>query len=258
MEAPPAAGPRPASQRSVDSEVAREAVVESILAADSLYEVLQVTRAEAQSNRVLRKAYLKRSMECHPDKTSHPRATEAFQRVAEAYDTLGDSLKRAQYDAREQTSSPYNFRQHGDTVVMEMSADQAFAMFAQAMNQYAEEHGIEHERQTTIFDHLASAFLYVDGWINPQHHNPTPAPGSQRQSDGSQRSAASGGPGVGSNPGPEEEAPPETRLQAWARSLATMGSIVSTASQIIRVQRERERQEEEESTRRQGDGPSRA
>eukprot|EP00512_Aurantiochytrium_limacinum_P004680 CAMPEP_0171503222 /NCGR_PEP_ID=MMETSP0958-20121227/10740_1 /TAXON_ID=87120 /ORGANISM="Aurantiochytrium limacinum, Strain ATCCMYA-1381" /LENGTH=270 /DNA_ID=CAMNT_0012038617 /DNA_START=89 /DNA_END=901 /DNA_ORIENTATION=+ len=250
MNGASASSGRPTSTRSVDSQAARDAVIDSILEAETLYEVLQVKKTDDLSAAVLRKAYLKRSMQCHPDKSSHPRATEAFQRVAEAYDTLSDGLKRAQYDTRRQYErQPYNMSQHGDTVVMEMTAEQAFDMFAQAMDQYAEEHGIEHERQTTIFDHLASAFLFVDGWINPQVNRSAQrgndSQGSDSQGNPATSQSASDSTGAGQNAATEEESNPPSRLQTWARHLATMGSIVSTASQIIRVQRERERQEEE-------------
>lgn len=79
MNGASASSGRPTSTRSVDSQAARDAVIDSILEAETLYEVLQVKKTDDLSAAVLRKAYLKRSMQCHPDKSSHPRATEAFQ-----------------------------------------------------------------------------------------------------------------------------------------------------------------------------------
>jgi curved DNA-binding protein CbpA len=72
--------------------------VERILAAKTLYEVLGVD-PKALDFSALRKAYLSTSVKVHPDKNPHPDATAAFQRVAEAWNTLSDDSARAAYDA---------------------------------------------------------------------------------------------------------------------------------------------------------------
>jgi curved DNA-binding protein CbpA len=72
--------------------------IDRILNATDHYEVLGVERdAEAAS---LRKAYLRRSVQVHPDKNSDPRATTAFQKVALAWQVLSDDDARAEYDVR--------------------------------------------------------------------------------------------------------------------------------------------------------------
>ncbi|CAB9502257.1 DnaJ homolog subfamily B member 9 [Seminavis robusta] len=79
-------------------------VVESILNAKTLYDVLGVD-AKNLDKAVLRKAYLKTSVAVHPDKCQHAQATQAFQRVAEAWGTLSDDGARAEYDAELRNSS---------------------------------------------------------------------------------------------------------------------------------------------------------
>ncbi|KAH8045453.1 chaperone [Aureococcus anophagefferens] len=57
-----------------------------ILAAPSFYDVLEVSRSADEAH--VRKCYLKVSLRVHPDRNADPRAKAAFQRVAEAYETL--------------------------------------------------------------------------------------------------------------------------------------------------------------------------
>ena len=60
------------------------------------YEVLGVNR-EADAEEIKR-AYRKLARELHPDVNKAPDASEKFNEVQEAYDTLSDEQKRAQYD----------------------------------------------------------------------------------------------------------------------------------------------------------------
>lgn len=76
-------------------------LIQSILSASNHYQVLGIDDKPATlTQTALRKAYLKRSVQVHPDKNASPHATEAFQRVAEAWNVLSDDETRAQYDAR--------------------------------------------------------------------------------------------------------------------------------------------------------------
>mmetsp|Transcript_10076 Transcript_10076/g.17720 ORF Transcript_10076/g.17720 Transcript_10076/m.17720 type:complete len:217 (-) Transcript_10076:112-762(-) len=204
-----------------------------ILEKTSLYDVLGVSSKASQAD--LRKAYLQRSMQCHPDKSDHPKATEAFQRVAEAYDILSDIGKRREYDL----SSGSGFREYSSTSVHVMSAEEAFTMFSEAMAQYAQDQGIEFERRDTVFDTLASGLLFVDNWLNRS---------GERGFLGEENTQNSSDAGNSRSNHPNQEQEPGTesisRLQWWARSLNTMGSIVSTASQIVIAERERERARE--------------
>ncbi|KAJ2714650.1 hypothetical protein H4R19_001617 [Coemansia spiralis] len=52
----------------------------------------------------IRTAYMRRAVEVHPDRSPSPTATREFQELAEAYHTLGDSARRAEYDRQHGTS----------------------------------------------------------------------------------------------------------------------------------------------------------
>mmetsp|Transcript_24927 Transcript_24927/g.40401 ORF Transcript_24927/g.40401 Transcript_24927/m.40401 type:complete len:213 (-) Transcript_24927:3578-4216(-) len=200
-------------------------VVDEVLESTSLYRVLGVNPDIPGSE--LRKAYLKRSMKCHPDKCAHPRATEAFQHVAEAYEILSDPAKRSEYDiTTNRGNSSHVFGQHN----IEVTPEQAFNMFAQAMEQIARDKGINYERKDTVFDSLAWGFRYVDSWINPLEEDKKENDTADKSKDADKEKG--------------ENNVPLSRLQYWANNLVTMGTIVSTASSIVKAQRE-EREAEE-------------
>jgi molecular chaperone DnaJ len=61
------------------------------------YELLQVDRSADE--RVLKSAYRKLAMECHPDRNGGcPEAEKRFKAISEAYECLKDPQKRAAYD----------------------------------------------------------------------------------------------------------------------------------------------------------------
>ncbi|KAJ1729883.1 hypothetical protein LPJ61_003308 [Coemansia biformis] len=53
----------------------------------------------------IRAAYMKRALEAHPDRNPSPTATHEFQELADAYYTLSDGARRAEYDRRRGGSS---------------------------------------------------------------------------------------------------------------------------------------------------------
>lgn len=63
----------------------------------SFYEILGVQETASQEE--IKKAYRQLSLKYHPDKNPNdPSVVEKFQKVNEAYETLGDAEKRNQYD----------------------------------------------------------------------------------------------------------------------------------------------------------------
>ena len=71
------------------------------------YEVLGV--AKDASDDEIKKAYRKLSKKYHPDINKEPDADEKFKEVAEAYEILSDSQKRAAYDQYGHASTDPNF-----------------------------------------------------------------------------------------------------------------------------------------------------
>jgi len=60
------------------------------------YQVLGVPRGA--STEEIRKAYRRLAFQCHPDRNHEAGAEARFKEISEAYETLGDTRKRARYD----------------------------------------------------------------------------------------------------------------------------------------------------------------
>ncbi|KAF9986417.1 hypothetical protein BGZ75_001841 [Mortierella antarctica] len=76
----------------------RHKVVDDILETENLYRVLAVSRSATGEE--IRRAYIAKSRVCHPDKfPEYPRATEAFQKLSLAYETLSKPSSRFVYDS---------------------------------------------------------------------------------------------------------------------------------------------------------------
>lgn len=94
---------------------------------ETFYNILGVD--EKATHEEIKKAYRNLSFKFHPDKNpGNPDATSKFQKISEAYETLGDSQKREEYDMM--SKNPF-FRQHGGAGAggMEVPMDDIFKMF---------------------------------------------------------------------------------------------------------------------------------
>ncbi|KAI9310646.1 DnaJ domain-containing protein [Dichotomocladium elegans] len=80
--------------------------VEDILNAQDYYQALGVPKDASAEN--IRRAYIRRSRVCHPDKfvPPYPRATESFQLLSLAYETLSNSSSKLMYDLSSRQTSP--------------------------------------------------------------------------------------------------------------------------------------------------------
>ena len=86
--------------------MSNNADIDCVLSAQDYYEILGIQPEDALDDAILRKAYLRRSVKVHPDKNDgDPRATQAFQRVTQAYNVLSDERSRAEYDRHGENSS---------------------------------------------------------------------------------------------------------------------------------------------------------
>ena len=94
---------------------------------DNFYETLGVDEKATQED--IKKAYRRLSYKHHPDKNpNNPEATSMFQKISEAYETLGDPQKRDGYNmARKNPFMRMNNNGNGNP--MEVPMDEIFSMF---------------------------------------------------------------------------------------------------------------------------------
>ncbi|KAG1150780.1 hypothetical protein G6F37_007753 [Rhizopus arrhizus] len=64
---------------------------------EDYYQILGVSRDSTEDE--IKKAYRKQALKWHPDRNNDPSAKVQFQKIAEAFETLGDPAKRQEYDA---------------------------------------------------------------------------------------------------------------------------------------------------------------
>lgn len=84
----------------------RADILNIVLSSHDLYSILGVSKSASLDKMSLRRAYLSRSKDCHPDKfPNNPDATHAFQKVAVAYDILSKPASKRLYDSRSPKSS---------------------------------------------------------------------------------------------------------------------------------------------------------
>eukprot|EP00531_Pseudo-nitzschia_arenysensis_P001996 CAMPEP_0116124890 /NCGR_PEP_ID=MMETSP0329-20121206/5523_1 /TAXON_ID=697910 /ORGANISM="Pseudo-nitzschia arenysensis, Strain B593" /LENGTH=539 /DNA_ID=CAMNT_0003618903 /DNA_START=113 /DNA_END=1729 /DNA_ORIENTATION=+ len=82
------------SSSSANDSSSSNPLLDEIMRQEDLYEILGVSKTA--TDREITKAYRKRCVQTHPDKTGGDR--RAFDKVAEAYDVLSDSTKRQTYN----------------------------------------------------------------------------------------------------------------------------------------------------------------
>ncbi|KAI8098682.1 uncharacterized protein BX664DRAFT_367584 [Halteromyces radiatus] len=88
----------------------KHSIVKEILSASNYYDVLNVDRTATTDE--IRKAYIQKSRACHPDKIPNdPRATECFQRLVLAHETLINPTARLKYDITEDNDN-YDISTH--------------------------------------------------------------------------------------------------------------------------------------------------
>ncbi|KAI8138183.1 hypothetical protein BJV82DRAFT_302050 [Fennellomyces sp. T-0311] len=93
--------PTPKKQPPLEGEKKYQ-YVEEILSAPDYYHVLGVGKEAPTED--IRRAYIRRSRVCHPDKfvPPYPRATESFQLLSLAYETLSNPSSKLMYDLSKQ------------------------------------------------------------------------------------------------------------------------------------------------------------
>lgn len=111
-----------------DVSEATEAAVKEILEATNHYVAISASRDATTVE--IRRCYLKKSVLVHPDKTKHPDATKAFQRVAAAWAVLGDDTKRRRYDQQLACGRPGDDLPSDDEDEINMTPEEAFVAFA--------------------------------------------------------------------------------------------------------------------------------
>jgi len=73
---------------------------------ENFYKILGIDETASESE--IKKAYRSLSLKYHPDKNNgDPEAISNFHKISEAYETLGDSQKKAQYDMIKEGNVPF-------------------------------------------------------------------------------------------------------------------------------------------------------
>ena len=95
--------------------------------ADDFYLILGID--SDASPPAIRRAYLVRARECHPDKCSDADAPQKFQALSNAYAVLSDEAKRNQYDSHRRNRNSNNGNDSDDTFRQSANGRDTFAEF---------------------------------------------------------------------------------------------------------------------------------
>jgi len=125
------------------------------------YSVLGVPRSATQDD--IKKAYRKLAMQHHPDRTNGNDAK--FKQINEAYDTLGDTTKRQQYD---NPRPQYNFNSQDLN-----SGHPFYDMFSQTFGFGGQQHRQPRNRDVTIEYRLTFEELFTGKAVNLQYRLPS-------------------------------------------------------------------------------------
>lgn len=79
------------------------------------YEILEVAPSATQEE--IRSAYIRLALKHHPDRNPLPDSGEIFKQIADAYYTLSDPSRKAEYDKARGSSTPYSPGQVSTTSV---------------------------------------------------------------------------------------------------------------------------------------------
>lgn len=116
------------------------------------YDILGVSKNASEED--IKKAYRKLAKKYHPDVSKDENAEEKFKEVQEAYDTLGDSGKRANYDKFGHESQYGGYQQYEGGFGGFSGFSDIFSQFfgggAQRVDPMAPQRGDDYERLMTI------------------------------------------------------------------------------------------------------------
>ena len=131
------------------------------------YQILEIDRLASADE--VKKAYHRLSKKYHPDKCNSTGATQAFQLVAQAYETLSNEFKRLKYD--ESHSNPWVWREMNKVTAMmkaltdggdSLVPDNTLQTFS-AAHQFLERH-VELGRSFNYVQLSSGLAKYLDVW----------------------------------------------------------------------------------------------